>query len=74
MVCQLIAEPDFSGTVQRAMPHVKAKITVVLTAVAKLEFTFYTPTFANMAVSAAKNAESNAYICHISFFNEFFAP
>jgi hypothetical protein len=40
-------------------------ITRVLIAVAKLEFTFATPTFAKIAVKAANKADRIAYNCHI---------
>src|SRR5947209_5199852 len=49
-------------SVKRATDHAKIKITTVLMAVAKLEFTWATPTFASTAVSPAKNAESKAQI------------
>jgi hypothetical protein len=46
--------------VKRATDHAKIRITTVRMAVAKLELTCSTPTFASIAVSPAKNAESNA--------------
>ena len=51
--------------VTNTMPKATNSITTVLIAVAKLESTFCIPTFANIAVSAAKTADSSAYIFHI---------
>jgi hypothetical protein len=48
--------------VKRATHQAKIRITTVLMAVAKLEFTCATPTFASTAVSPAKNAESKAQV------------
>ena len=39
------------------MPHVKTSTTVVRMAVARFEFTLFTPTFARAAVAPAKSAE-----------------
>ena len=46
--------------VANAAAHAIASITAVLIAVARFEFMSLTPIFANIAVSAAKNAESRA--------------
>ena len=46
--------------VKRATDQAKIRITTVLIAVARLESTCATPTFASTAVSPAKNAESKA--------------
>src|SRR5882757_4018860 len=46
--------------VKRATDHAKIRITTVRMAVARLELTCSTPTFASIAVRPAKNAESNA--------------
>ena len=48
--------------VKKTTTHAKIKITTVLMAVARLEFTWATPTFASTAVSPAKNAESKAQV------------
>ncbi len=45
---------------KKAMPHARIKITTVLIAVAKSVSTPLIPTFAKMAVRAAKKAESKA--------------
>ena len=42
------------------MPQVITKITVVRIAVARFESISRTPTLANIAVNAAKNADNNA--------------
>src|ERR1700716_495943 len=46
--------------VKRATDQAKIRITTVRMAVARLELTCSTPTFASIAVRPAKNAESNA--------------
>jgi len=46
--------------VNRATDQAKIRITTVLMAVARFELTWATPTFASIAVSPAKNAESKA--------------
>lgn len=51
---------------KNAIPHAINKMTTVLMAVARSVFTPLIPTFAKIAVKAAKNAESNAYIHHIA--------
>ena len=48
-----------SLAVARTTPQAKTRTTVVRTAVATLEFTPATPTFARIAVIPAKSAESN---------------
>jgi hypothetical protein len=48
--------------VAKAIAQVNSKITVVRIAVATFELTPATPTFAKMAVNAAKTAESNAQV------------
>ena len=48
--------------VAKTMPQAITKITTVRTAVARLELTCATPTLAKIVVSAAKKAESNAYV------------
>lgn len=50
-----------------AIDQASSKIITVLIAVAKSVSTPFIPTFAKMAVSAAKKAESKAYIHHIIF-------
>src|SRR5256885_2290181 len=52
----------------RATDHAKIRITTVLIAVAKLESTCATPTFASTAVSPAKTAESKAQVTQFIFF------
>jgi len=47
--------------VKRATDQAKIRITTVLMAVARLEFTWATPTFASTAVRPAKNADSKAH-------------
>ena len=49
-----------SELVARTSPQVKTSITVVRIAVARLESTSFTPTFARIAVAPAKSAESIA--------------
>lgn len=49
----------------KAMPQTSKNITLVRMAVAKSESISFTPTFAKMAVSDAKNADKRAYIHHI---------
>jgi hypothetical protein len=56
-----------SLSVKRATDQANIRITTVLIAVAKLEFTWATPTFASTAVSPAKNAESKAQINQFIF-------
>src|ERR1700730_10500083 len=46
--------------VKSATDHAKIRITTVRIAVARLELTCSTPTFASIAVRPAKNADSNA--------------
>jgi hypothetical protein len=45
---------------KKTIPHAINKMIIVRMAVARLEFTFVTPIFANMAVSEANRAESKA--------------
>src|SRR5882757_10604825 len=54
--------------VKKATIQAKIRITTVLIAVARLEFTWATPTFASTAVRPAKNAESRAQV------NQFIVP
>jgi len=49
-------------SVKSATDQAKIRITTVLIAVAMLEFTWATPTFASTAVSPWKHAESKAQI------------
>ncbi len=49
----------------QTIPHVRASITDVRIAVARSESMFLTPSLANMAVSAAKNADRSAYSSHM---------
>jgi hypothetical protein len=53
--------------VKRATDHAKTRMTTVRMAVAKLESTCSTPTFASTAVSPAKHAESNAQMNQFIF-------
>ena len=64
-VCLEISLISRRGTVAKTIPHAINKMTTVLMAVAKLELTPLTPTFAKIAVSAAKKADNNAYVCHM---------
>ncbi len=48
-----------------AIPQAKSSITTVRIAVARSVSTPLMPIFANIAVNAAKNADSKAYIHHI---------
>src|SRR5205807_1001825 len=54
---------DCQWPVAKSSPIVTNRITIVRMKVAKSELTFSTPTFAKIAVSAAKPAESNAQTC-----------
>src|ERR1017187_5929185 len=53
--------------VKRATDHAKIRMTTVRMAVAKLELTCSTPTFASTAVRPAKNADSNAQMNQFIF-------
>jgi hypothetical protein len=53
--------------VKKATDQAKIKITTVRMAVARLELTFSTPTFARIAVKPAKNAESKAQMNQFIF-------
>jgi hypothetical protein len=53
--------------VKKATDHAKIRITTVRMAVARLELTCSTPTFASIAVRPAKNAESNAQMNQFIF-------
>src|SRR5271166_159612 len=48
--------------VKSATDHANTRMTTVRIAVARFEFTCSTPTFARIAVSPAKNADSNAQV------------
>ena len=50
---------------KNAIPHARTRITTVLIAVARSVSTPRIPTFANIAVKAAKSADSKAKIHHI---------
>ena len=53
--------------VKEATDQAKIRITTVLIVVARLEFTWATPTFASTAVRPAKNAESKAHVNQFLF-------
>jgi len=50
---------------QYAIVQARISMTTVLTAVARSESTFFIPILAKIAVKAANNADSKAYIHHI---------
>ena len=60
MFCLDKVDNPFASPLANTMPHAITKITMVRIAVAKLEFTFVMPIFANMAVSEANNADNKA--------------
>jgi hypothetical protein len=57
----MVATPPLA----KAIAHAMTRMTTVLIAVARSVSTPFIPTFANMAVRAAKKAENKAYIHHM---------
>ena len=56
---------------KKTNPQVIRKTKKVRIAVARSESIDFSPSFPNMAVRAANNADSNAYMIHVCIFNLF---
>jgi len=66
---QLLFDNDTISTVlplKKTIPQVISNTIAVRIAVARSEFTSFNPALAKIAVNAAKNADNNAYISHVS--------